>query len=294
MSDWEPAGEEFLGTKPKQWLWSPTGGRWLWKQSTMQRDRRHGEFRKGDDWSEVVASQLGRRLGVPVAEVRLASRCDDLGVISRSVLADENESLVHGNELLSEAGITTTRKDRLGYTLDAIAEVLGGVEPPAGTVEIGGGFEWFVGYLVLDALVGNTDRHQDNWAVIRRRAASRLSPSFDHASCLGFQISDDERKARLDEDRAGAGVRGYAAAARTKYEGRPHPCRVAAEGLARADARARDRWLSAIESCSGLDDIVDIATEERMTPVARRFARALVEENRRLLSHHLRTMGVWR
>ena len=38
MTGWEPAGEESLGTKPKQWLRSPTGDRWLWKEATFNHD----------------------------------------------------------------------------------------------------------------------------------------------------------------------------------------------------------------------------------------------------------------
>jgi hypothetical protein len=63
----------------------------------------------------------------------------------------------------------------------------------------------FVGYLLLDALVGNTDRHHENWAVMVKPAdppgvASHvisIAPTFDHASCLGRNLSDHERHERL-------------------------------------------------------------------------------------------------
>lgn len=54
------------------------------------------------------------------------------------------------------------------------------------------------GYLVLDALVGNTDRHHQNWGVVvqGKRGADQvllvhsiqLAPTFDHASSLGRKI----------------------------------------------------------------------------------------------------------
>src|SRR4051812_35182610 len=105
VSAWEPAGEEYLGTKPKQWLRNPEGQLWLWKESTVQHDALHGPFRKGDDWSEVVAGRVGRRLGVPVAEVDLATRGDRFGIVSRKVFDDETETLAHGNELLAAIGV---------------------------------------------------------------------------------------------------------------------------------------------------------------------------------------------
>ena len=47
----------------------------------------------------------------------------------------------------------------------------------------------FAGYLVLDAVIGNTDRHHENWGLLLRRTETgwkgQVAPSFDHASSLG-------------------------------------------------------------------------------------------------------------
>jgi hypothetical protein len=52
----------------------------------------------------------------------------------------------------------------------------------------------FAEYVVLDAIIGNTDRHHENWGVLRRhlgtRWVSRLAPTFDHASSLGRELVD--------------------------------------------------------------------------------------------------------
>lgn len=62
-------------------------------------------------------------------------------------------------------------------------------------------------YLVLDALIGNTDRHHENWGlrVNGSDAQDRLSlaPSFDHASSLGRELLDDRRRQMLDAGRVG-------------------------------------------------------------------------------------------
>jgi len=42
---------------------------------------------------------------VPVATVQLAVRVDLCGVVSRRVFDDDADSLVHGNELLADAGV---------------------------------------------------------------------------------------------------------------------------------------------------------------------------------------------
>jgi hypothetical protein len=45
--------------------------------------------------------------------------------------------------------------------------------------------------LVFDAVIGNSDRHHDNWSLILRRAApSELAPGYDHGSSLGSHIEE--------------------------------------------------------------------------------------------------------
>lgn len=48
----------------------------------------------------------------------------------------------------------------------------------------------FAFMLAFDAWVGNGDRHQQNWGVIRGDM-TRLAPMFDPASCLGAELQDD-------------------------------------------------------------------------------------------------------
>ena len=59
-------------------------------------------------------------------------------------------------------------------------------------------------YLILDGIIGNTDRHHGNWGLIYNevRRSFDLAPSFDHGSSLGRDLSDAERQNRLN-DRGG-------------------------------------------------------------------------------------------
>ena len=64
--------------------------------------------------------------------------------------------------------------------------------------ERGDGFDMFVGYLMLDALIGNTDRHHENWGIMTGRGRPQvLAPTYDHASSLGRELSDQKRQARM-------------------------------------------------------------------------------------------------
>ena len=169
VSDWLIAGDETLGTKPKKWLRHPdTGERWLMKYVTGNRNADGSEYPKGDDWSERVANGVALRLEIPAARTELAFEHlseTRFGVISGSVLAPHDnggratEELVPGNELLPQPVIGG---DRLAYTVDAVQQALDDVEPPSEATQGFTAWEVFVGYLLLDAVIGNTDRHEEN------------------------------------------------------------------------------------------------------------------------------------
>lgn len=66
-------------------------------------------------------------------------------------------------------------------------------------------------YMVLDALIGNTDRHHENWGLLVERTPKNMivsvAPSFDHASSLGRELLDESigncRARLLKENRVG-------------------------------------------------------------------------------------------
>ena len=117
----------------------------------------------------------------------------------------EKASLIHGNELL---GFDSGPKYHVPqHTVERVLAVLGdtglrlpiGWHPPRGIVRA---VEVFVSYLMLDAWIGNTDRHNENWglvAVIKPGApvALHLAPTFDHASSLGVREPDRKKENRL-------------------------------------------------------------------------------------------------
>ena len=133
--------------------------------------------------------------------------CDGLpGACAQSFLPDDS-ALVHGNELLQEVDQTYPVTELRGvskHTVDAVFKQLFSVDPPVGSPSTLSAADCFVGYLLLDALIGNGDRHHENWAVIHDAATRRLAPSYDHASSLGRELLDDARAIRLrgaDRDR---------------------------------------------------------------------------------------------
>ena len=286
VTDWTIIGDEVLGTKPKRWLRHPeTDEHWLMKDATYSHRNDGTRYRKGDDWAERVANGVAARLGLPAARTELASsrtsEAHRLGVISRSVLAtsqseDVEEVLIPGNQLLAEP---VTGQDRSTYTPATIRDALEGVHIPEGA-DVGlTAWDVFAGYLVLDAVVGNTDRHEENWAVLDRAGHRCLAPTFDHASCLGFQFADEQRQDRLRTRDSGYTPEAYADRAKTHFAGRPHPIAVARQAIEMQGTDSQGHWMDRCREVEGLVEPLWLIPEDRMSLPARQFAERVLRRN---------------
>lgn len=284
-TDWPLVESEQLGTKEKVWVEDPSGYAWLFKQ--VRADHRGV---RGEDWAEKLAAEVAGILRVPAAQVDLATRpfAQGLprGVLSRYMLP-EGHALTHGNELLAGrvAGYPQSRTGEVpGYTVPTCMEAIAQFEvTPGATVPDGADARFqFAGYLVLDALVANTDRHHENWGVVQVPGRDPyLAPTFDHGSSLGFQEPQDRKQRHLDND----GVAKWTTRAKTKFEGKPHPVEVAAEALKHLPRPQAAEWRDRVASVdlgwwwTTLERVPD----ERMSQVDRRFAYNIVRLNQEAL-----------
>ncbi len=187
---------EQLGTKEKDWFVDEEGKKFLFKI---------GRPDTGENWAEKAACELSRFLGLPHAEYEFATYFEKKGVLSPSFIKKPGQ-LFHGNELLKEVkdtnvGVYKQRHHTIGLVFAMTRLSLPPDASPCSKI-IKDGADVFVGYLMLDAWISNQDRHDQNWGVIAFPQSSgewglKLAPTCDHASSLGRELSDDERKKRL-------------------------------------------------------------------------------------------------
>lgn len=181
---------EQLGSKPKFWVLLEDK-RWLFKEARPD---------TGEDWAEKVAAEVAKAIGVRAASVELADYAGRRGCISLNfVNVRAGQALVHGNEILAsrltgyDKGKTFRQSD---HTLENIEGAIRALVPDNQADCM---LTELAGYLVLDALIGNTDRHHENWGLLLqfetapRSLSLRVAPSFDHASSLGRELRDDRR-----------------------------------------------------------------------------------------------------
>lgn len=287
VSGWDIIADETSGAEEKYWLQEPvTEIRWLFKATTIK-DHVYGE-----DWAEKCVSELAGLLGIPCARIELATRAGKRGCISADLRPPQYE-LHHGRVLLEECGapgyVHQMGKDHPGHSLENIRDSLGGALPPPGC-ELpfdGSAYDVFAGYTVLDAWVANRDRHDTNWAVLRPVLASdgalRLCGSYDHASSLGFNLTDEHRSRQVTEGRVQAWCE-KGTAQRFDYDrSRPMPSLVelASHALRLASPAARGHCLQQLRLVeeNEVRNVLDRVSV--MSDPARTFAGIVLDVNRK-------------
>ena len=169
----------------------------------------------GEHWAEKVAAETGGLIGVNTARVELARVGDQLATVCQSFMTGNDDmddddrpmtTWFHGSEFLDlvmgEYDTKRIRPNR-GHNVKNIVRCVlkfsgyGGLNPMR--------WDWILrdmaSYVLLDGLIGNTDRHHENWMVAYTIDAGNVgffvAPSFDHASSLGRELRDNRRERYL-------------------------------------------------------------------------------------------------
>ena len=201
-------GDEQLGTKPKFWFLRD-GHEWLFKEARPN---------TGEDWTEKIAAEVAGQAKIDAANVELAQFRGRRGSASKSFINRSRDSLVHGNELLGRiTGYDRNKRQRQSdHTLENIMAAVRAYFPEREDI-LDGVLTDLAAYLVLDALIGNTDRHHENWGLVLSYDSDGggleqvghlwVAPSFDHASSLGRELTDARRHTLLKSGSIGGYVR---------------------------------------------------------------------------------------
>lgn len=287
---------EQLGTKAKFWFYS--GNEKQLFKSIVTEDKDGNEHcRCGEDWSEKISYEIAHFLNIPTARYELAVNDEEVGVVSYYMVPDKCE-LIHGNQLLLEIGSISddnkVRIDRKTHTINNVHQVLGsiGCRKPIGHNSFEGvksPFDFFVGYLMLDVLVGNQDRHEENWAVVRTEEGNyHLAPSFDHAASMGRNESDENRRSRLGSEDVGQQICTYVRRAKSQFfgkNGKRLKTIEAFECVLNVSPVAAGSWLEKLKNLtdSVIEELVRQVPSSRMSPTAKEFTIEFLKCNRNRL-----------
>ena len=289
---------EPMGSKAKFWFDHAELGTCLFKEARVG---------TGEDWSEKVAAEIAELIALPHATYELAVSEGARGVITPRITGPDEE-LVHGNELLIEIDPDYESKSAAyrtpAHTVSSIVRALhkagGGAELPRGwdiPSDVTNAVDLLAGYLMLDALIGNTDRHHENWALIRAPGEGserryRVAPTFDHASSLGRNEPLTKVQERLTTNDKGFTVEAYAARARSALfssadDSAPLTPLDAFQEIAPFSPSAAPAWCDRLArvTTEGLRGILGKVPSDRMPAPFKQFVIRMVQFNRtRLLN----------
>lgn len=293
LDTWNQVAPEQLGTKTKYWFDSEQGVKFLYKL---------GREGTGENWAEKIAYHLAILLGIPAANYELATWKESKGVLSPR-FHRKDERLIMGNELIAQLteGYDPDKKRRQEkYNVRRVIRMLNAykIAPPDPDLfaEFHPGFEvasdYLCGYLLLDAWIANTDRHHENWGVIFNSASgvARLAPTFDHASSLGRELTDEERKIRLETNDLRRTVEYYANRAKSAFFGMGDNPKMISPIQAFQEAQelrpeAAELWLARLRNVSPeqTHEIFKKMPEEFLSNEGAEFAVRMLEYNQRKL-----------
>lgn len=136
--------------------------------------------------SEYLGCRIIKSLGFHVQEAYLGTYKNE-NIVAIKDFVKEGQQFVAFNDV-GESSIEENR-DEFTYSYDDITKILlanNKLKNPQETVDR------FWELFILDALLGNFDRHGGNWGFIKENNLYTLAPIFDNGSCLFPRLTDEE------------------------------------------------------------------------------------------------------
>jgi hypothetical protein len=191
ISDWEE--KQYFqtgGTRNKQVVEHPTTADLYFFKTSIKKEKMDYKY---EFWSEIIASEVGRYLNLNVLVYDIAYIRSEIGCLSRLMISSQ-EILKEGINYLRGYNNKYDPEDKKKgneYTFSFIKETLEfyGIKEKIKDI---------IKVIIFDSLIGNGDRHQENWGFIisnsnQQQASSiKFSPIYDNGSCLGRKIDDEK------------------------------------------------------------------------------------------------------
>lgn len=285
VSGFQSEQVEPLGTKSKYWYSDGDGVDYLFKSIETYDSNNQLVSRGGEDWSEKIACEIAILLSIPCAEYDLAHNGVSRGVITKNFIAKGGAYLVTGNEVLKNysapvavAGGGRSERQDIMNVYNVLRRVIR--SKPAGFNSLPGiksAADFFAGYLMLDALISNQDRHSENWGlIVTGKGRSHLAPTFDHAASLARNESDATKQARLVSLDVGQQVATYVRRAKSYFYLRGNRLRTlkAFEYFGVLNPGASLGWLEQLKLLTPevMRAILDSVPKGIMSDVSKKFA----------------------
>jgi len=117
---------------------------------------------KHEFWSEIIASEIGTKLGFNMLKYDIASKKGEIGCISKLMIDISQQQLTEGIDFLQGYDYTyipDQKESYNKYTFHFIVKALNEYKLEKTVPDL-------IKTIIFDSIVGNGDRHQENWGYI--------------------------------------------------------------------------------------------------------------------------------
>lgn len=147
-------------------------------------------------WIEILAYRLGCLMDVqvPPAFLGIDTRREIAGAVIEwfyDYPGESREEYIPGGDLFQKINPEYDRKKGKQHNLIDLIKIIEGRDLAQNWQEA------WAKMFCFDALIGNTDRHQDNWGILHYRTGDYFSPAFDNGTAMGHEIIDRKIAAKL-------------------------------------------------------------------------------------------------
>jgi len=192
----EIKGLSTKGKRVKCWLEKNVEGYpvYLFKEPKVYKDG----FVTLEIWTEIIAYYVGKSLRLNIPEVIPAKYDNYYGILVKSFIEkDENgnisEALVDAQDFFKKNSTTENY-----HNLYAINKFIKFMETTYFCETM---WNEFKKMLIFDCIIGNNDRHDENWGFCFDNENCRFAPIFDNASCLTSGLHENKVDKLLSDEK---------------------------------------------------------------------------------------------
>lgn len=180
---------EGSGRSEKIWLVNPDDGKiGLFKFPKSEYTTEH--------ISEKIASEIANRIHLQCMKVDIGIYDSRIGCLSYRI-NQENQNLIEGIQLINKyypSYDEETLYDKARNEYYSLEMILTSLQ------EYSFKYDFFK-IPIFDFLIGNTDRHHSNWAILQRDKEYKLCPLYDNGSSLCCYIEESRLDSYLGNDK---------------------------------------------------------------------------------------------
>ena len=160
ISNWgEKPWYQTGGTRSKVIVENPENHRDYYFKTSLKREQKDYQY---EFWSEIIASEIGSVLGFNMLRYDIAYKGDEIGCLSESMITEGKNKLTEGVSYLTgfDSNYNPKHKDsKKQYSFQLIKNTLAFYKQDKFIENI-------IQIIIFDSIIGNGDRHQENWGII--------------------------------------------------------------------------------------------------------------------------------